>query len=246
MKTCLSAIGLAIVAQTALLTGSVAFAQNTVTPQDQLGAREDRSLARQVLDWSQDRLAELDATVAVLEKQSAELSGEARAKADETLTALRGQRDAFRIQAEETAANAKTWTNAQLTTARNSLDENWTAFQAAKDEYLENTKADITTRRAILEAELEARQQAWQRSIDELSAEAQNVAADQRTKIDARIAVLKADAAKARDDARVRIERLKDGSAEAWETTKKGYADARNLFWESYSSIRQSIENATK
>lgn len=42
--------------------------------------------------------------------------------------------------------------------ARRSLEENWMAFLAARDAYLDAAKLSLATRRDILQAELEARQ----------------------------------------------------------------------------------------
>ncbi|WP_449103131.1 hypothetical protein [Pseudomonas extremaustralis] len=237
----LSAISLALVAQAALFTAPVAFAQDTPS-QVEPAAQDAPSQARQAVAWSQDRLAELDATIAVLEKDSAKLQGEARAKADAALKELRARRDVYRTQAGEAVANVRTWTDAQVVEARKSLDKSWAAFQTARDEYLEATKADLATRRALLEAELEARQKVWRESIEELRTDSAKLAADQRAAIDTRIAALNAQA----DEAKARIGQLQDASAEAWETTKKSYADAQQLFFDTYASIRKSIKDAKK
>jgi hypothetical protein len=246
MKSRLSAIGLVLVAQTALFTAPVVFAQDTSEPQTQSLAQDDPSLARQALEWSQDRLAEFDATIAVLEKEATRLQGEARAKADASLRTLRDRRDAYRAQAEEAVANAKIWSDAQVAEARKSLDDNWAAFQTTRDDYLDAVKADLATRRAVLEAEFEARRKAWQKSIDDLRADAAKVAADQRAAIDARIAALNAQVEDAKAAANARIERLQDSSAETWETAKEGYADTQQLLFDNYAAIRKSIEDATK
>jgi len=241
MKLHLSAVGLALLAEIALLNTPVAFAQDA-TSQIQPVVQNDPSLARQAIVWSQDRLTELDTSIAILEQDAARLQGDAKVKAEDALKALRERRDAYRTQAAEAVASAKSWTDAQVVEARKSLDDSWTAFQTVRDDYLEAAKTDLATRRAILEAELEARQNAWQKSIDELRAEAARLAADQRTEIDARIAALNAQV----DEAKARIGRLQDASAEAWNTTKKSYADAQQLFFETYASIRKTIENAKK
>ena len=111
-----------------------------------------------------------------------------------------------------------------------------------RDEYLEATKSDLATRQAFLEAELEASQKEWQKSIAELRATATKLAADQRAAIDARIAALNTQV----DEANTRIGRLQDASAKAWKTANKGYADARQVFFDTYASISKSIEEAIK
>jgi chromosome segregation ATPase len=129
-----------------------------------------------------------------------------------------------------------------VTEARKSLDEKWTAFQTATDEYLETTKADLTSRQALLEAALEARRKAWQKSIEELRTKADKLAGEQRAAIKARIDALSAQA----DEAKARIGRLQDASGKAWNTAKKSSADAQQLFFDTYTSIRKSMEDASK
>jgi hypothetical protein len=240
MKFRLSALGLAIFAQAALFSAPVALAQNSTSRP--APTNQDKSLARQAIQWSQNRLAEIDATVTVLEQDAAKLQGDARAKAETELKKLRDRQAAYRTQAEQAVANAKTWTDSQVADARKSLDDNWTAFQTATDEYLETTKADVATRQAVLEAELDARQKAWQKSIDELRAQANKLSAEQRAAIQARIDALKAQT----DEAKTRIGRLQDASGKAWNTAKKSSADAQRLFFNTYASIRKSIEDASK
>ncbi len=241
MRLRLSIVGPTIFAQAALLAAPAAFAQPS-TSQPAAAGQNDPSYARQAIRWSQDRLAEFDAAIAVIERDAAKLQGDARARAETSLKALRDRRDAYRTQAEQDLANAKIWTDAQVAEASKSLDESWAAFQTARDKYLEAAKADLATRRAVLEAEFEARQKAWQKSIDELRAEAGKLAAKQRAAIDVRIAALNAQV----DEANARIGRLQDASGEAWNTAKKSYADAQQLFFDTYASIRKSIEDATK
>ena len=241
MKIRSSALCLAILAQTALFAAPVAFAQDS-TAHPSSASQAKPSAARQAIQWPQDQLTEFDATIAALEQDAARLQGDARVRAETALNKLRDRRDAYRTQAEEVVANARTWTDSQVTEARKSLDEKWTAFQTATDEYLETTKADLASRQAVLEAELEARRKTWQTSIEELRAKADKLAGEQRVAIKARIDALSAQA----DEAKARVGRLQDASGKAWTTAKKSSADAQQLFSDTYASIRTSIEDASK
>jgi len=189
MKLRFSTIALALLAQTALLSAPPALAQNAEAQADSAAPQKEPSRVHQALAWSQDRLAQLDANIAALEKDANRLQGEARTKADAALADLRKQRDAYRRRAQDAAANAKNWSDAQVAEARQALDNDWAAFQAARDKYLEESKASIATRRAVLEAELEAQQKA----LAGLRADAAKLAADQRAAIEGRIAALNAD-----------------------------------------------------
>jgi hypothetical protein len=241
MKPHSSFIGLAIVVQAALSSAPAAFAQDSIS-QPAVASRSEPSLARQAIQWSHDRLSELDATIAVLERDAAQLQGEARAETKTALKKLRDRRDAYRTQAEDAVAKARSWSDRRVVDARKSLDEEWDAVQTAREEYLEAAKADLATRQAVLEAEFEARHKAWRKSIDGLRAEAGTLAAEQRSAIESRIDALKAQA----DKAKARIGRLKDASGEAWNAAKKSSAEAQQLFFDTYASIRKSLEDATK
>lgn len=235
------ALGLAILSQVTLLSGAPTFAQNA-NPSAAPASQDQLSPARQAMGWSRDRLSELDAAIAVLEQNAAKLQGEARARAEAALKELRNTREAYRVKAEEAMANATTWTDAQVADARKSLDESWTAFQAKLDAYLDKVETDLATRRAVLEAELEARQKAWQKSIDDLRVDTNKLAGKQKADIEARIEALKAQA----DLAKVRIVRLEGASRETWNTAKRSYTDAQKLFADTYDSIRKSIRDATR
>jgi len=249
MKTMRSNIfGLAILIPALAIAGPSAFAQGAATPSPAQGAGQT-SVPRQAIQWTQDSLAEADATIAALEREAAKLQGDARAKADAALKTLRDTRDAYRAQAEAAAADAKTWTDAQKTwtdaqvsEAQKRLDTSWAAFQSARDSYLDAAKADLATGRAVLQAELEARRTAWLQSIEDLRTRADKVSDDQRAAIEARIAALKAQV----DDAQARLARLEEASSTAWKAVQKSYADARALFYETYRSIRKAIDDASK
>ncbi|MFG1240253.1 hypothetical protein V5F63_23995 [Xanthobacter autotrophicus DSM 597] len=242
MKTMRSNIfGLAILVPALAIAGPSAFAQGAATPSPAQGAGQT-SVPRQAIQWTQDRLAEADATIAALERSAATLTGEARAKADGAIKTLREQRDAYRAQADAAIANAKSWTEAQVSAAQVGLDASWAAFQSARDSYLDAAKADLATRRAVLQAELEARRTVWLQSIEDLRTRADKVSDDQRAAIKARVAALKAQV----DDAQARLARLEEASSTAWKAVQKSYADARALFYETYRSIRKAIDDASK
>lgn len=234
-----------IIAGLAFLVPALAFAAPHALAEGAAPPTQDvdkTSAARQAIQWTQDRLAEADATIAALERNAAALTGEARARADAAIKALREQRDAYRSQADTSIANAKSWTDAQVSAAQERLDANWTAFQSARDSYLDSAKADLATRRAVLQAELDARRTAWLQSVEDLRARAEKVGADQRVAIEARIAALKAQV----DDAQARLARLEEGSSTAWKAVQKSYTDARTLFYETYRSIRKAIDDASE
>ncbi len=170
MKPRLSTVALAVLVQAGLAQAQAQAQQSSEsTPAAQAS---EPSLARQSIEWSQTRLTELDAAIAVFEQNLAKRNGNTRAKVEVALQELKGKRDAYRAEAEAAAAQAKIRSEQELAQARQSLDDSWTALQGTKDRYLDTVQADVATRRAVLQAEFDARQKAWQEAIDGLSADA--------------------------------------------------------------------------
>jgi hypothetical protein len=234
-----SAASLAILAQVLAFTAPAAVAQDSGTAP---ASSEQALVAHRAIQGIQERLAEADATISALEQSAAQLQGEARAKANAALQTLRAKRDAYRAQAKTAVANITSWTKTQAADAEKELDDDWASYQLARDEYLDSVKADLATRQAALNAELDASRQSWRASIEDLRVRAQTLSAEQRAAIDARITALKADA----DSAKTRIGRLREASGEAWKTAQKSLSDAKTLFDDSYASIRKTIEDAVK
>ena len=228
------AFGISILVQATLLATPATHAQGSAS--DQL------SPGRQAIQWSQDRLSEFDAAIARMEQDLEKRKADDRAKGDAALKDLRAQRDAYRAKVNEAASNAKTWTETQVADAGKSLEDASDKFQAQLGEYLDAVNADVVARRAALEAEFEARQKAWQKSIDELRTEAGKLETKQKAAIDARIDALKAQM----DDAKARIGRLQEASHEAWTAITRDYAEAERRASETYESIRKSIREAAK
>lgn len=241
MKLRSQVLGFALLAQLTLFLPAPLFAQEQARQPASVNDSEP-SRTRQTLAWSIDRLTELDATVATLERDVAERKGEARARAQAVLQKLRDKRESYRLKSREAAANARTWTDAQVIEAQKSLDESWDAFQAGVAEYFDATQADLATRRAVLENELKVRQEAWQKSIDELRSEADRLSTRERKAIENRIDALKAHA----DKSTALVERLQEASRESWDAVGKSYAEAQQLFSNTYASIRKSITDAAK
>jgi hypothetical protein len=240
MKIRSNIIIFSILAQSTLIFVPPAIAQQS-SERPAVGGEKNPSLARETIAWSQDRLAELDAAIAVLEKDAAKRNGEARAKAEAVLKELHGKRDAYRLQSEQAAANAKAWTDAQAAGAHKSLDKSWNESQAEVAKYLDSTKADLATRREVLDAELKVRQDSWRKSINELRDDAGKLNDQERAAAEARIDKLNAQI----DELNTKMGRLQGASRESWNAVSKNYAQAQQLFSNTYASIRKSIENAT-
>lgn len=234
-----SAASLLVLAQATSFVASAALAQQAAPPAP---ASQSASVVHGAVAAIQERLAEADATVSLFEQNAAQLQGAAREKALAALQSLRARRDAYRELAKAAVADVSTWTETQTTELQKRLDDDWSAYQSARDDYLEAAKADLATREATLNVELDANRQSWRSAIEDLRVRARTLSADQQAAVEKRIAALKAEA----DEVKARIGRLQAASSEAWQKAQQGVADARKIFDESYGSIRKTIEDAAK
>lgn len=233
MKRQFAVIALALAAHAVSIGTIYALEQEAVTQTESIENQVERSWIRQALGWSQVRLAQLDANIAVLEEEASKLSGEARTQADAGLVELRKQRDTYMRRIHGVADNARNWSDDQMAEALQALDDDWAKFQATSNKHLEETKATIATRRALLQAELEAQQ----KIIAQLRGDVSKLATDQRALIDSRISELNTNL----EDIK---ELIAKSSSEAWEATKNRYEEARQRYVEIYATILQFIDDA--
>lgn len=235
LSLCVAALAQA----TLLLSAPAAFSQSEPPPD---GQEAPSGPAHQAIEWSRERLVELDAVVAELEKHVTQLKEKSRAKADAAIANLKATAEAYRTKAKEVTEKSRAWTQAEIEAANKELNDRWNEFEAETDAYLTEIDADLKVRQAVLKQKLDAQQAAWQRSINELQSRASALASDQRAKIEARIEAIRAQA----DEAGKRLARLNQARRESWDAAKRGLADAQKVFSDTYQSIKKSIEDATK
>ena len=129
----------------------------------------------------QDRLAELDATIAVLEKDSAKLQGEVRAKADAALKELRARRGVYRSRRscyQRPDLEGRTGGRGSKIARQKLGPSRPHATNISKRPRLISPLVGH-----CWNAKFEARQKVWRESIEELCADSAKLAADQRAVI---------------------------------------------------------------
>ena len=182
----------------------------------------------------QERLAEIDATISVLQDDADKVSGAAQQRARDAVAALRAIRETYRKEIDGVVARGRQMTADQLTVARAALAAPWTQFEQALDRDVAAIKLDASQRKALIEARIKAEQGYWQQVATDLQSSAASLTAEQRAAIDARI-----DRVKARiDEAQSRLTRLTRAGQSAWSALKQGFVDSRRSFDESYHGAR--------
>ena len=215
---------LALAAPPAAATAPAADAATTADPAG----------AHAAIAQAQERLAEIDATITVMQEQADKADAAARQKARDAVAALKGIRDTYKKELDEVVARGRQMTADQLAVARSALTAPWTQFQQALDQDVRNLRLDVAQRKAIVEARIKAEQSYWQGVIADLQASAANLTAEQRAAIDARIAAVRAHA----EAARARLTRLVRAGQTAWSALKQGLVNSRQVFDETYRGTR--------
>lgn len=226
---------LSVLAVCAAVAPAIAWAQ---TPKTQVvapvAASTDAVGAHAAIAQAQERLAEIDATITVLQEDADKVQGAARQRAHDAVASLRTLRETYRKEVDGVVAQGRQMTADQLTAVRAALTAPWTQFEQALDQDVAAVKLDATQRKALIEARIKAEQAYWQTVITDLQASASALTAEQRAAIDARIARVRARA----DEAQARLTKLAHAGQSAWSVLKQGFVNSRQIFDETYRGTR--------
>jgi len=225
---------LSVLAVCAAVAPAIAWAQ---TPRTQVvapvAASTDAVGAHAAIAQAQERLAEIDASITVLQEDADKVQGVARQRAHDAVASLRTLRETYRKEIDGVVAQGRQMTADQLTAVRAALTAPWTQFEQALDQDVAAVKLDATQRKALVEARIKAEQAYWQTVIMDL-ASASALTAEQRAAIDARIARVRARA----DEAQTRLTKLAHAGQSAWSVLKQGFVNSRQIFDETYRGTR--------
>ena len=205
-------------------TEALVFAATTADP---VGAHA-------AIAQAQERLAEIDATITVLQDEADKLDGATRQRAHDAVAALGAIRDTYRKEIDGIVAQGRQMTAEQLAVARTALDAPWIQFEQALDRDVGALKLGVDQRKALVEARIKAEQAYWQTVITGLEASAAALTAEQRAAIDARIARVRERA----DEAQARLTKLSHASRSAWSALKQGFVNSRQIFDDNYGGAR--------
>ncbi len=195
-----------------------------------IAATTDPVGAHAAIAQAQERLAEIDATISVLQDEADKADGAVRQKAHDAVASLRTIRETYRKELDGVVAQGREMTAAQLAMARTALTAPWTQFEQTLDQDVTAIRLDAGQRKALVEARIRAEQTYWQSVVADLQASAAGLTAEQRAAIDARIARVKAHA----DEAQMRLTKLSRASQSAWSTLKQGLVSSRQILEQAY------------
>lgn len=171
------------------------------------------------LEWTKQRIGEMDAALASLEAKTSKMSADAKVKAEQLLAELRKRRDEFQAKSKTNAQAGE----AALRAAHAQLETQWQGFEAQLKLYLDTAGKQIEQHQATFRAVADAQAKAWRETADKLHAEALKVAAAKRADIDAAIRQMKGHAA----EAEVQVRKLGQAGGESWSAFSTALAQSR-------------------
>ena len=174
------------------------------------------------LNWTKERIDEMDATLASLEAQASQVQAEFKVKANQLIADLKKRRDEFQAAVKQQAEAGETgWdrTKAQL-------ESQWNGFEAQVKTYIDTVGKHIEQQQATFRDVATAQVEAWREAADKFHDGATKLAAERRADIDAAVKQMKADAS----EAEARLQKLKQAGSESWTALSAALTESRKAF----------------
>jgi seryl-tRNA synthetase len=200
----------------------------------------EQSSLHAYLNWTKQRIDEMDATVASLEAKGSQLKAESKVKADQLIADLKTRRDEFQatITAQLAAAEAKVQAN------KAQLEAQWPGFEAQVKAYFQTVGNQVEQQQAAFRDIAGAQIRAWQKAADESQDSTMRVGAAKRYDLDAALKHMKAGAA----EAEARFQKLKQAGGESWTALGGALADSRTAFdratQQAWDALRRALPPA--
>ena len=188
------------------------------------------------LNWTKQRIDEMDATLASLESEASRMNADFKAKADQIIADLKKRRDAFQAKAKAGLEAGE----AAMQAAKAQLELQWPPFEAQVKAYFETTARKIEQQQAAFRDVAAAQAKAWRAAADSLHGEATKVAAARRAEVEAAVEQMKANAA----EAEARLQKLRQAGGESWAAMSAALADSRKAFDRASQTAWDAVKRA--
>jgi hypothetical protein len=172
------------------------------------------------LDWTKQRIDEMDAVVVSLEAKTGQLKADSAPKAAELLAELKKRRGEFQAAARAQLEAAE----GVLKTGKAQLETHWQAFEAQVKTCLKSL--DKRSGQATFREVAAAHVRAWGETQNALQAEAAKLAATQRPKVEAALKQMKTHAA----EAEAQLQKLKQAGDQSWVSLNAALTESRKAF----------------
>jgi hypothetical protein len=188
------------------------------------------------LNWTKERIDEMDATLASLEGNASQVQAEFKVKANQLIADLKKRRDEFQVAVKKQAETGEaTWerTKAQL-------ESQWNAFEAQVKSYINTVGKHIEQQQATFRDVAAAQVKAWREAADKFHDAATKLADERRADIDAAVNQMKVDAS----EAEARLQKLKQAGSVSWAALSVALAESRKAFDRANQAALDALKRA--
>jgi len=193
-----------------------------------------QSSAHFFLNWAKERIDEMDATLASLESKAGEVQSDSRTKANQLISDLGKQRDAFReTVAKQAEAGEAVWASTKA-----QLEAKWVGFEDEVAKYIETFGKQIGQQQATFQGLVAAQLKAWQEMADGVQIAAREFVAERRDEIDAGAMRMKAEAAAAEE----KLQKLARAGTQSWSALSTALAETRAAFDRANQTARDAFK----
>jgi len=188
------------------------------------------------LNWTKERIDEMDAALASLEVKASQAKADSKEKADEIIADLKKRRDEFQALLKTQAESGE----AAWATAKTELDKQWNGFEAQVQTYFEGAGKQIEQQQATFKDIAAAQAKAWRETTDKFKVAAGNVAAARRADLDAALQQMKSDAS----EAETRLQKLNQAGSESWSELSTALAESRKAFDQANQTVWDALRGS--
>ena len=182
----------------------------------------EQSSIHPYLNWTKQRIDEMDATLASLEAQAGKAKAESKVKADQLIADLTKRRDEFQAKARAQQESGE----AALKAGKAQLETQWQGFEVQVKTYFDSLGKQVDQQKTTFHSAAAAQVKAWREAAEKFQSEATKIVAARRTDLDAAVKQMKADAA----EAEARLQKLKQAGSESWAGLSAALAESRKAF----------------
>ncbi len=178
--------------------------------------------AHNFTNWAQERLNEIEATLASIDARASTLQAAAKKQTEKAVSEIRAQREAFQQAVhKQKGENEAGWVKAQ-----SGLEANWTSFEGSVQKYLSELRLNGEQLGLTFKARAEAQWKAWQETLGLLRTTANTFTAAQKQEADAALAHLNAEA----DAAKLKLETLRGAGEHSWAAFRAALEESRAAY----------------
>ena len=188
------------------------------------------------LNWTKERIDEMDATLASLEGKASQVKADAKAKAEQLIADLKKRRDDFHAKVKAQAQAGE----AACQRTKTQLESHWRDFQVQVKTYFETVGKQIEQQQATFRDIAAAQVKAWREAADKFHEGAGKVAAARRAEVDAAVNQMKAEAV----EAEAGLQKLKQAGNESWTALSAALEESRKAFDRANQQVWDALKRA--